>query len=355
MDRRNFLKATGVLTTTGMLYKNSDTYARPRLRKGEHVLILGSGLAGLAAAYHLHTQQIPFTILEARNRIGGRVFTHQVDDAEKLNIELGAEWIGASHERMLALCKELNLNLLNHRFETHLTIEGQYFKPKEWNYDTTWTSTYQSLLNGFKQLNAKNSKVLDQIDWWKYLLNNGISERDIEIKELFDSTDFGESIRNVSAYASLSEYAFSSPNNEMDYRIEGGNSRLVEALAQKMGMQHILLDKKVTHVKQEGKQVMIVCEDGSQHTGHHLICTLPVFALSKINWQPLLPAEKMDALNQLQYCRIIKSAVVFKERFWQDETFDMITDTTAHYFFHSTKNQQGTKGTLTSYAIGDKA
>jgi monoamine oxidase len=355
MKRRNFLKTTGLLTTASVLYGQAESQAQTKLRNGDHVLILGAGLAGLAAAYSLHKQQIPFTVLEARNRAGGRVFTHQMDEESKLHIELGAEWVGTSHERVMALCKEFNLPLLNHQFNTHLTLEGQYFKPKEWTYDNTWASTYQTLLSNFKQISSKNSKALDQIDWWKYLINNGIPERDIEIKELFDSTDFGESIRNVSAYASLSEYAFSSPNNEMDYRIEGGNSRLVQAMAEKIGVQNILLNKKAALVKQEGKQVQVVCEDGSQYTGSRLICTVPVFALSKINWQPALPAEKLDALNQLQYCRIIKSAVVFKERFWQDEAFDMITDTTAHYFFHSSKNQPHTKGTLTSYAIGDKA
>jgi monoamine oxidase len=141
----------------------------------------------------------------------------------------------------------------------------------------------------------------------------------------------------------------------MDFRIEGGNTRLINALSEKIGLQHILLNKKAVSVKQEGKQVQLICDDGSQYTGSRLICTVPVFALTKINWQPALPAEKLDALNQLQYCRIIKSAVVFKERFWEDESFDMITDSTAHYFFHSSKNQQTTKGTLTSYAIGDKA
>jgi monoamine oxidase len=204
-------------------------------------------------------------------------------------------------------------------------------------------------------LTPRNSKVLDQIDWWKYLINNGISERDIEIKELFDSTDFGESIRNVSAYASLSEYAYSSPNNEMDFRIEGGNTRLVQAIGEKIGLQHILMNKKAVGVKQDGKQVQVTCEDGSQYSGSRLICTVPAFALTKINWQPALPSEKMEALHQMQYCRIIKSAVVFKERFWQDEAFDMITDSTAHYFFHSSKNQVHNKGTLTSYATGDKA
>jgi monoamine oxidase len=355
MKRRNFLKTTGLLTTASMVYGQTDIQAQPGLRPGEHVLILGAGLAGLAAAYALHKQQIPFTILEARSRTGGRVFTHQADEESKLHIELGAEWIGASHERILALCQDFNLPLLNHQFITHLALDGQYYKPGEWKFDTDWAATYQALLNNFKQITSRNSKALDQIDWWKYLINNGIPERDIEIKELFDSTDFGESIRQVSAYASLSEYAYSSPNNEMDYRIEGGNTRLVTALAEKIGLQHIALNKRATVVKQEGKQVQVVCEDGSRYTGSRLICTVPVFAMTRINWQPALPAEKLEALNQMQYCRIIKSAVVFKERFWQDETFDMITDSTAHYFFHSSKNQPHIKGTLTSYATGDKA
>lgn len=355
MKRRNFLKSTGLLTTASMVYAQAEIQAQPKLRNGEHVLILGAGLAGLAAAYSLLKQNIAFTILEARNRTGGRVFTHQVDEESKLHIELGAEWIGTSHERMITLCKEFNLPLLNHQFKTHLSLEGLYYKPGDWKYDTTWTSTYQDLLNNFKQSTPKNSKALDHIDWWKYLMNNGISERDIEIKELFDSTDFGESIRNVSAYASLSEYAYSSPNNEMDFRIEGGNTRLINAMTEKIGMQNILLSKKAHTVRQDSKGVQVLCEDGTQYTGSRMICTIPVFALSKINWQPALPAEKLDALHQMQYSRIIKSAVVFKERFWQDETFDMITDSTAHYFFHSSKNQPHTKGTLTSYAIGDKA
>src|SRR5688500_16215784 len=151
MDRRNFLKATGALTTAAVLSAQQETFAQPKLRAGDHVLTLGAGLAGLAAAYQLQKQNIPFTILEARNRAGGRVFTHKVDEQENLHVELGAEWVGASHERLLALCKELNLPLLNHQFETHLTLEGQYFKPKQWNYESNWTATYQNLLNGFKQ------------------------------------------------------------------------------------------------------------------------------------------------------------------------------------------------------------
>jgi len=63
----------------------------------------------------------------------------------------------------------------------------------------------------------------------------------------------------------------------------------------------------------------------------------------------------MNALNELQYARISKHAVLFNERFWKAEDFDMVTDVYGHYFYHATKNQPGTKGALISYTIGDKA
>ncbi len=51
------------------------------------------------------------------------------------------------------------------------------------------------------------------------------------LRDLQDSTDFGETIRMMSAYAAAAEYFESSPANEMDFKMEGGNSRLVNALA----------------------------------------------------------------------------------------------------------------------------
>jgi monoamine oxidase len=63
----------------------------------------------------------------------------------------------------------------------------------------------------------------------------------------------------------------------------------------------------------------------------------------------------VDALNQLQYARICKNPILFSNRFWKDESFDMVTDQLPHYFYHATKNQKSDKGVLLSYTIGDKA
>jgi monoamine oxidase len=73
-------------------------------------------------------------VLEARNRIGGRVFSFEIDKNEKLVVELGAEWVGASHTRIQELCKEFGLELQNNQFDTHLIYSGHYYPKDKWDY-----------------------------------------------------------------------------------------------------------------------------------------------------------------------------------------------------------------------------
>ena len=350
--RRDFLKQSAVIAAGTMVLPNSfniNLNAKPR------VIIIGAGFAGLAAAYRLMKKGCQVTILEARNRIGGRVFSHVVDKDEKLVVELGAEWVGASHERMISLCSEFGLELINNQFNTHLTFAGEYSARGRWDYSSAWKLKFDNILEDYKKFTVEDKKKLDKMDWWRFLVNNRISERDLQIRELLDSTDFGESIRHVSAYAALAEYAESSERNEMDYKIKGGNSRLAEKMADWIGSESIKLKHKVTEVSQTDGTVTVKCANGTAFAGDNLICTAPTYALSKIEWKPSLPEEKIDAINQLQYARICKNAVLFNERFWNDESFDMVTDVYGHYFYHATKNQAGRKGVLISYTIGDKA
>jgi monoamine oxidase len=77
--------------------------------------------------------------------------------------------------------------------------------------------------------------------------------------------------------------------------------------------------------------------------------------MTDVIWSPGLPKETREAIDSLQYSRIGKFPVVFSEKFWERDDFDMITDTPAHYFYHGTKNQPGKTGVLICYATGDKA
>ncbi|RYY72171.1 MAG: FAD-dependent oxidoreductase [Chitinophagaceae bacterium] len=350
-SRRSFLKESALLVAGSILTaQNASAFYT---YKPKHVIILGAGFAGLAAANALVKKGIKVTVLEARNRIGGRVFSHKIP-GEELVVELGAEWVGNSHTRIHELCKEFDLELLNNQFETHLLYKGQYAPKNQWSYSDDWNAKWKAIIGKYEQMTLRQKKQLDSYDWWRYLVNNGCEGRDLDIRELLDSTDFGESIRHVSAFAALAEYAESSEKNEMDLKIKGGNGMLAEKLADAVGRENILKEHMVSKVDQRGGQVMVTCRNGKSFKADTVICTLPTFSIQKIEWLPGLPEEKMAAIKSLQYARINKHPILFKERFWPED-FDMITDLPAHYFYNAAKNQPGKTGVLMSYTIGDKA
>lgn len=71
------------------------------------VLIIGAGLSGLTSAYALNDSIYDVEILEARPRIGGRIFTKEVNSCQ---LELGATWFGPQHTSLLALIKHLGIS-----------------------------------------------------------------------------------------------------------------------------------------------------------------------------------------------------------------------------------------------------
>lgn len=352
MKRREFIKTAGTLAAGAIILPKFSLSQS----KSKNIVIIGAGISGLAAAHKLKNEGMNVTLIEARNRIGGRIFSYKFEN-ENLTCELGAEWVGASHNRLIDLCKEFGLELENHQFETHLILNSEYKKAGDWGFTPEWDRRYRALLDHFNAMppDSDLKKDFDKLDWWRYLVNQGINKNDLELRELLDSTDFGETIRQVSAYAGISEYAESSEKNEMDFHIKGGNSRIIFKLAEAAGNENIILKTKVERVEQKNNSVTISCDNGKIYEADYIICTVPTFSLLKINWDPVLPSDYTDALNELQYSRIIKTSLLFSERFWKDESLDMITDTLPHYFFHSTKNQSGEKGILTSYAVGDRA
>jgi monoamine oxidase len=349
MNRRAFI-LNSALATTGLIISPSFL-----MSKKPKVIIIGAGFSGLAAALKLHKKNIDFVVLEARKRIGGRVFSHTIDEGENLIVELGAEWVGESHSRLRTLCGEMKLTLDDNQFDTHLIYDNRYYKNTEWDFSKDWKIKFDQLKKKYATLTVAQKTSLDNMDWWRYLNNNGCTGFDLAVRELGDSTDFGESIRHVSALAALGEYAESSDKNEMDYKIQGGNAMLAKKIVDKIGADKLKLDCAVTKIVQHQNGVEVHCSTGEILKADKIICTIPTFSLKKINWQPALNAEQVNAINALQYARINKNPILFNNRFWKDERFDMITDMPGHYFYHATKNQVSKKGALISYTIGDKA
>ncbi len=349
ITRREFLKGGAVLAAGSPLLFGSVL-----ARGTPSCVVIGAGLAGLAAAYTLKRAGWSVTVLEARQRTGGRVFSHRPPQNPALVCELGAEWVGESHERIKELCATFGLPLKDHRFASSLLRNGHYLAPDQWRFSPEATAAFERFRGEFHRFKESDRRRLDRYDWWTWLEKIGFPEDDLLLRDLFDSTDFGESIRHVSAYAAASEYFESSPANEMDYRIEGGNSRLIEELARRVGVESILLGRPVESITQKRGRVTVTSGEASW-SADACICTVPTHALGAIRFDPPLPEEQRAAADQLLYSRIIKSQVLYDERFWRAEDFSLVSDVTSHYYFHTTKGQPGPQGILTSYAVGDKA
>lgn len=347
--RREFLQIIGTAAAGAVLAPSVFTQRRQR-----SCVIVGSGLAGLSAALRLKSKGWNVTVLEARGRIGGRVFSHVMPNSDGLICELGAEWVGESHERIIELCKEFDIPLQKHQFEDHLLRNGVHSRPGTWGVSPQAKAAFDKMIAGYEKLTAAQKRRLDSKDWWTHLADIGFMRDDLLLRDLADSTDFGESIRHVSAFSALAEYAESSPKNEMDYRMTGGNSRLVDEFVRRIGAENIRTGMKVSEINQRAGIVTVKAGDES-FRADACICTAPIASLRKIRFNPPMPAVQRDAVEKLTYARIIKNSVLYENRFWKDDDFSMVTDTTSHYYFHSTQKQAGTMGILTAYAIGEKA
>jgi monoamine oxidase len=347
-NRREFLKAAGIAAAVPVLLSPSIQ------RRRYSCVIIGAGLSGLAAAHALKRAKWDVRVLEARQRVGGRVLSYSFKENPALVCELGGEWVGESHERMKALCHDFGIPLKDHRFAASLMRDGVVKGPNNWDFSPAAKMGFKSFREKYKNYSQRDLLRLDQYDWWTWLESIGFTRDDLLLRDLQDSTDFGESIRMVSAYAAAAEYFESSPANEMDYKMDGGNSRLIDAFAKELGTDVIHTGVTVNGIRQHNGLVYVKTT-AREFVADACICTVPTRTLNNIRFDPPLPAIQRAAADKLQYARIIKNSVLFRERFWGAEDFSLVSDVTSHYYFHSTKDQPGTQGILCSYAIGEKA
>ena len=350
ISRRRFLANAGLLAAA---------YAAPLKPRVHSCIVVGAGLAGLSAAYRLSSAGWNVTVLEARNRIGGRVWSYRFPEAKELVCELGGEWIGNDHHKIRALADELKVPLEPHAYRVWLLQSGALHAPGQWDFTAQSRAAWKKFKADYEHYTPQQKRHLDQYDWWTWLGKIGFNPEDRRIHELIDSTDFGESIREVSAYVAAEEYAdtdYTNPNNtdEMDWHVVGGNTNLALALAARLAPGAVHLNSPVVSIRQAAGFVTVATAK-DRFTADACIFTAPASVLASIQFEPGLSAAKALAADELEYARIIKTQLLFDRRFWPAEDFSLISDETAHMYFHTTQRQPGPRGILCSYSVGDKA
>ena len=336
--------------------------------KAKSCIVIGAGLSGLSAAYLLAKNNWEVTVLEAEEWIGGRVYSFRFKQAPKLVCELGGEWIGKDHHAMIDLCEQLHLELIPHRFDFFFFEKGKRskeYRAGAWPFSRKAKRAYDLLKKQNSQWSPDQQSVLDRKDWWTILRDRGFTRDELLRRDLMDSTDFGETIRQTGGYSAAAEYFDSDPYNEMDKKIAGGNHKLAETLERKIKALKgdILTSHRVWAIDQPDLYGGVIVRSTGRRKlfrAKYCICTVPARTLTKIAFRPALPDDQWDAAKQLQYCRIMKTAILCQTRFWMNDRktkFSCFTDTTSDFLFDATLGQGGPKdkGILCSYAIGDKA
>jgi monoamine oxidase len=344
-------------------------------KRSHHCVVIGAGLSGLAAAYRLTQRGWTVDIVEARDRIGGRVFTHHFDADRSLSCELGGEWIGDNHDRMRKLCHDFGLRLQKHRYSFFFADKlkpSHVYGPGRWPFNHKAKTAYDSFMRKYRNSDEIHQKFWDKYDWWSFLGDLGFTKTELLRRDLMDSTDFGETIRLTSAYVAAGEYAGSDKYDDMDWKVVGGNGLLCEEFLKRMGgAARLHKNRRVFQIHQEGHKVRVraaLVPDKKRKVrtkpgplelmGDFCICTVPGRYLNRIRWFPALPDEKAQAADELQYCRIMKTVVLYPRRFWPKPSeggFSVFTSGVSDFCFDSTYRQTGTNGILCSYAVGDKA
>jgi len=130
------------------------------------IIIIGAGLSGLLTAYRLKQKGIPFKILEARTRVGGRINT--VYGTDNTPVEMGATWFGNQHKYLIALLKELGINYFEQYMEGTVFFQPFSTSPAESIQIPIQPPSYRisggtsNLINTLYQKLDKDDVLLDQ-------------------------------------------------------------------------------------------------------------------------------------------------------------------------------------------------
>ena len=268
-------------------------------------IIIGAGIAGLSAGYHLKQAGQNAIILEGRDRIGGRVWTNR--DFADLPIEFGAELIHGDKVNTWEWVQKLGLTTLHWQKTVDSMIrleDGRWLTMKD-------ARTVSPELETTRSWNLGDApKPLDEEDLGTYLKRIGFNAEQLRYVQRSFANAEAENMEflNAKAHANL----FSDRDTAEgygDYRILNGYDAYYTALAEGLD---IRLNTTVTAIDWSDR-VTVTTADGQTFTGDNAIITLPVGVLhaNKVTFTPTLPPVKQEALQGLKMGPVMKMIYEF--------------------------------------------
>ncbi|OQP47908.1 hypothetical protein A4H97_30350 [Niastella yeongjuensis] len=315
----------------------------------ESIIIIGAGATGLMAARKLSAAGFAVTVLEANDRIGGRIHTIQPPGFLK-PIEEGAEFMHGKLPLTMELLKEARI--------PHQPVGGDMIRVKngEWSIQEEFIAGWDELMDRMASLKT-DMTLTDFLQQYfgddKYELLRQSAQR---FAEGFDVAEPSE----VSVMGLQEEW---SHEEEEQYRIPGGYTQVMEYLRQASIADgcNVQLSSPVKTIRWQSHQVEAITADGRVFTAQKALITLPLGVLqaapqhsNALSFEPAINAQK-EAWQQVGFGSVVKVIIQFSERFWlrysQDIGFILSEEAIPTWWTHL----PDTDAILTGWLGGPKA
>lgn len=330
---------------------------------GRHVAIAGAGLAGLTAARELEMSGAAVTIVEARDRVGGRVHTIR-DFACGQHAEAGADLIEESQTLVHELAAAVGLKPARilrrgfgyygpdragcRRIRRQAAVFEQAAKrlqPQIAEYraaGASWNSPVASLF-------ARQSVA----DW----LHAVRAPRELAAGIRGLRGFFLADPEELSLLALVDQFAEDgAPGQEAFFRLPGGNDTLPRALRRRL-RGRLLLSTIVRRVQQRGDRVRVAVEDRAgrdEFDADYFVSAMPASTLRDVRFEPALPDDQQRAIGMLRYGAATRVLLQFPRRFWRrfgrPRAFG--TDLSLGAVWEGNEQQRGPAGILSLLAGG---
>jgi monoamine oxidase len=387
LARRELLKHAArlgvALPAAGLLARSGFARRDDAARSAEPIAILGAGAAGLTAAYRLMQAGQPCRVFEASARIGGRIFTLDAFNKEGQFCELGAELVDTNHVEMIELAKELGVGVQELK-EGDAGVElyhmgGRIYTehdllPEFEKLAPAIAAAQETLYVGEDEDWSDAARALDQISIREWLQQNAgeCAKWVIDLIDLAYTGEYGldageQSALNLLTYidSDTSEGFKIFGESDESKRIEGGNSRLMEALARALeGKVEIEMGHELVKIGDDGASLELTFKSGGATTSakySRVICTLPFTVLRGVEGldRLALAPEKLASIQTLGYGTNVKLMFGFTERAWRKAESgrpecngSMYTTQSSQCFWETSRKQKGQSGILTNFRGG---